>query len=478
VKEEKEGQQMKAMRVLDAKEWAIETFGKVELGDPRRSDRVVQVAAAMAENPAASLPAQMGDQSALQAAHRLFINEAISFEQLQDPHWQQTSGQARERKQVLLVQDTTDLNYSKHPKTKGLGPIGRSKKAQGFFLQSVLAVDAQTAEIVGLAYEEPFVRQPVPAGETHAQRLQRDRESLVWERAVQAIGPALSESQWIHVGDRGADIFRLLQHIQRQGCDFLIRAAQDRCVQAEQGKEDDEEVTRLFQLARSLPAQDNRVKDLPRLHERPARQAFLQVSWAAVLLLPPKNGGALHKQAVEAWVVRVWEPEPPDGQEPLEWLLLTSVPVESAEQAWQCVDWYTLRWTVEDFHRCLKTGCSLEQRHFQSYENLTRLLGLVGPLAVRLLLLRSCARLNSQASAASILPALWLRVLELFTNSPLHSLVSADLLWRAIARLGGYRGHRGDGLPGWQTLWRGWERLKALLEGVQFTLQFLPLLLV
>ncbi len=97
---------------------------------------------------------------------------------------------------------------SKHPKTKGLGPIGRSKKAQGFFLQSVLAVDAQTAEILGLAYEEPFVRQPVPAGETHAQRLQRDRESLVWERAVQAIGPALSKSQWIHVGDRGADIFR------------------------------------------------------------------------------------------------------------------------------------------------------------------------------------------------------------------------------------------------------------------------------
>jgi len=100
VKEEKEGQQMKAMSVLDAKEWAIETFGKVELGDPRRSDRAVQVAAAMAENPAASLPTQMGDQSALQAAHRLFINEAISFEQLQDPHWQQTRGQARERKQT------------------------------------------------------------------------------------------------------------------------------------------------------------------------------------------------------------------------------------------------------------------------------------------------------------------------------------------------------------------------------------------
>jgi hypothetical protein len=470
---------MKAIQVLDAKEWAVETFGEVELGDPRRRDRVVQVAAAMAEDPEASLPSQMGDPSALQAAHRLFMNETISFEQLQGPHWQATREEARQRKQVLLVQDTTDLNYSKHPKTKGLGAIGRSKKAQGFFVQSVLAVDAQTEEMLGLAYEVPFVRQPAPVGETHAQRLQRDRESLVWEQAVQAIGPVLSESQWIHVGDRGADIFRFLQHIRRQGEDFLIRAAQDRCVQVGQGEEEeDEEITRLFQLARSLPGQDSCLKDLPRLHDRPARQAFLQVSWSKMEILPPKNGGALEKQAVKAWVVRVWEPEPPEGQEPLEWVLITSVPVESTAQAWLCVDWYTLRWIVEDFHRCLKTGCSMEKRHFQSYENLTRLLGLIGPLAVRLLLLRSCARQTPKAPATNILPALWLRVLELFTHRSLHSLASADHLWRTVARLGGYRGYQGDGLPGWQTLWRGWLRLQALLEGVQFTLQFFPQLLL
>ena len=285
--------------------------------------------------------------------------------------------------------------------------------------------------------------------------------------------------QWIHVGDRGADIFRLLQHIKGQGCAFLIRAAQDRNVQADQGEnEEDEEVTRLFQLARRLPAQESHVKDLPRLHDRPARQAFLQISWSKLQVLPPKHGGALHKQAVQAWVVRVWEPQPPAGQEPLEWILLTSVPIENAQQAWQCVDWYTLRWTVEDFHKCLKTGCSMEKRHLLSYENLTRMLGLLGPLAVRLLLLRSCARQTLQVPPAHSLPALWLRVLELFTNLPLHALDSAEHFWRALARLGGYRGYLGDGLPGWQTLWRGWQRLQALLEGVHLTLQFLPLLLV
>ncbi len=468
---------MEAMSVLDAKRWAAETFGAVELADPRRRDRVVQVAAAMAENPAASLPTQMGDPSALQAAYRLFNNEAIHFEQVQEPHWQQTREQARQRKQVLLVQDTTDLNYSQHPKTKGLGPIGRGNKSQGFFLQSVLAVDAHTGEILGLAYEEPYVRQSVKKGETRAQRLQRDRESQVWERAVQAIGPAFSDVQWIHVGDRGADIFRLFQHIQRQGGDFLIRVAQDRCVQAEQGAQE-EEVTRLLHHVRSLPAQDSRVKDLPRLHHRPARQAFLQVSWSKIQILPPKHGGALSKQAVEAWVIRVWEPDPPQGQESLEWVLLSSLPVESVAQAWQCADWYAMRWTVEEFHRCLKTGCSVEKRHLQSYRDLTRMLGLLAPLAVRLLLLRSTARQDPQVPAESILPAVFLRVLELFTNRPVHSLISAGDLWLALARLGGYRGYRGDGPAGWQTLWRGWAQLQPLLEGVHLTLQFLPLLLL
>jgi hypothetical protein len=127
------------------------------------------------------------------------------------------------------------------------------------------------------------------------------------------------------------------------------------------------------------------------------------------------------------------EPQPPEGEEPLEWVLLTSLPVENAAQAWQCMEWYTMRWTVEDFHRCLKTGCSLEKRHLQSYENLTRLLGLVGPLAVRLLVLRSCARQTSQGAATGILPAFWLRVLELFTHRPLHSLDSAEHLWSAIS---------------------------------------------
>jgi hypothetical protein len=97
----------------------------------------------------------------------------------------------------------------------------------------------------------------------------------------------------------------------------------------DEAEEDDKEVTRLFECARSLPTQECRTKELPRLHDHPARQAWLQVSWSKIQIQPPKNGGALEKQALQAWVIRVWGPSPPPGEEALEWVLLTSMPIEN-----------------------------------------------------------------------------------------------------------------------------------------------------
>lgn len=464
---------MNEAMLLNASEWAIETFGRVELGDPRRTDRAVQMASAMAVEPAASLPLQMGNASALQAAYRFLGNEAVSHAALQEPHWFHTRELAGQSQRVLLIQDTTDLNYSQHPKTSGLGPIGYGKRGQGFFLQTVVAVDPQTQEVLGLAYQEPFVRQPAPKGETRAQRRDRARESQVWQRAVQAIGAPPQPGQWVHVGDRYSDIFTFWQQCEQEQCAFVVRAAQDRRVQAgfpESGAE--AEIQRLFDLTRALPPQGSRTKELPRLHERPARQAHLQISFQAITLLPPKNGAALRKTPVRAWVVRVWEPELAACAEPLEWVLVTSVPVETLAAAWQCVDWYTMRWIIEDFHQGLKTGCQIEQRHLDSYEDLTRLVGLLAPLALRLLQIRACARHAPDAPATTVLPVEIVQVVALLDQRPTASL-SADELWRTIARLGGYLGRKSDGPPGWKTLWRGWSRVQQVLEGVHLATHFL-----
>jgi hypothetical protein len=165
------------------------------------------------------------------------------------------------------------------------------------------------------------------------------------------------------------------------------------------------------------------------------------------------------------WVVRVWEPEPPEGIEPLEWVLLTSVPTRTSVHAWQRVGWYRVRWIVEDFHQGLKTGCRVEQRQIQTYEGLRTLLGLLSPEAVRLVQLRTMSRQAPEQPAQQVLPADLVQVVAHLAH------VSADQLtnqqcWYTMARQGGYLGRKGDGPPGWKTLWLGWFYVQSLLEGV------------
>jgi len=141
---------MNVKELENAENWAVETFGAADLGDPRRTDRLVKVATALGENPSVSLPRSMRNWAETQGAYRFLGNEAVTHEQIMMPHWIQTRSEAEQRSQVLLIGDTTDVNLSSHKTTKGLGPIGRGNKAQGFFVHSVLAVDAKRQAALGL----------------------------------------------------------------------------------------------------------------------------------------------------------------------------------------------------------------------------------------------------------------------------------------------------------------------------------------
>jgi hypothetical protein len=384
---------------------------------------------------------------------------------------------------MLLIQDTTNVDYQQHPQTKGLGPIGHENAHQGFLLQSVLAVDAKTREVLGLAYQEPFLRQNAPEEETDWQRQFRPRESQVWERAVQAIGVPPEDVQWIHMGDRGADIFPLLFLCRQLQSDFVVRASQDRCVdllveQAETppaprshhkaGPGQPPQATRLhlFEVVRSWKAQDEEDLHLDANQKRAARTAHVLISWGELRLLPPRNSAtAAGFHPLVVWVVRVWEPEPPQGVEALEWVLLCSLPTQSREEARQRVQWYRCRWTVEDYHQGLKTGCRVEQRHLQDYESLRRLLGVLAPTAVRLLQLRALARLKPEEPASVVLPVDVVQVVATLAQVPVAQL-TAQQAWHKIASYGGYQGRKSDGPPGWKTLWKGWFYIQALVEGV------------
>lgn len=446
--------------MLNPKSWAERTFGGVQLHDMRRTRRAVQAATHLAENPLGSLPAQMHTWKETKALYRLLDEPDVTFAALMQPHMQQTREQANCSPVVLLVQDTTDIDLSHRHKISGVGQIG-NERGRGFFVQTVLAVRPQTREVLGCMTQEPFVRIPAPDGEQRSQRRKRDeRETDVWMRQVYAIGTPEPTSMWVHVGDRGADMFPFFQACQETQTQFLVRAAQNRRVQ-----EGEEEITYSLTQARSWPSQASRPFEGRARHGHQGRSTQLQLAFGQITLLPPRHEPRASKQPLTVGVIRVWEEKAPEGEEPLEWVLLTSVPTTTLDQAWERVEWYRHRWLVEDYHQCLKSGCRIEHRQLQSVDGLMRLLGLLSPLAVRLLQVRASAREEPERPASEVIDPLMLAVLAKRSGqSPVT--MTLGTFWTEVARLGGYLARRHDGLPGWRTIWKGWLSLQALLEGV------------
>ncbi len=451
---------MKTQDLLDPKGWAERTFGGVQLHDMRRTRRAVQAASKLATNPLGSLPAQMQTWKESKALYRLLDEPDVTFAALMQPHVEQTRAQATSSPIVLLVQDTTDIDLSHRRKISGVGHIG-NERGRGFFLQTVLAVRPQTREVLGCIAQEPFVRIPAPEGEQRSGRRKRDeRETDVWMRQVSAIGTPEPESMWVHVGDRGADMFPFFQPCHSTQTHFLVRAAQNRRVQ-----ESEDEITYSLTQARAFPSQASRELELPARHGHQARWVHLHLSFGQMTLLPPRNDPRACKDPMSVWVIRVWEEKAPEGEEPLEWVLLTSVPTTTLDQAWSSVEWYRHRWLVEDYHQCLKSGCRIEERQLQTVDGLMRLLGLLSPLAVRLLQVRACAREDPERPASEVIEPLMLAVLAQHSEqSPAPMTVGT--FWTEVACMGGYLARSHDGLPGWRTIWKGWLSLQTLLEGV------------
>jgi hypothetical protein len=459
---------MNTQEVLNPKSWAERTFGGVRLHDLRRTKRAVQAASKLAENPLGSLPAQMQTWKETKALYRLLDEPDVSFAALMQPHLHQTREQALSSPVVLLVQDTTDIDLSHRRKLSGVGQIG-NERGRGFFLQTVLAVRPQTREVLGCLAQEPFVRVPAPQGEQRHQRLKREaRETDVWMRQIHSIGTPAAGSVWVHVGDRGADMFPFFQACQTTQTYFLVRAAQNRRVQ---GNED--ELMYSLTRTRAFPSQASRPFEVPARHGHQARSTQLQLAFGQLTLLPPRNEPRASKDPVTVWVIRVWEEQAPDGEEPLEWILLTSVPTTTLAQAWERVDWYQCRWLVEDYHQCLKSGCRIEERQLQSVDGLMRLLGLLSPLAVRLVQVRALAREEPERPASEVIEPLMLAVLAQRTGHA-PATMTIGTFWTEVARLGGYLARAHDGPAGWRTIWKGWLLLQTLLEGAHLALH-LPL---
>ena len=227
---------MEPDQLLHPDQWAEVTFGQALLQDRRRTRRAVKAACAMVRDPAASLPKQHQTWKDLKAVYRLLDETDVTFEALMQPHWQQTQACLQAEAVVLLVQDTTEIDLSRHATMSGLGQIGNAK-GRGFLLQTVLAVVPETPAVLGCLAQKPFVRTPAPKSEQRYQRRHRaHRERDVWMQMVEQIGTPACAGLPVHVGDRGADRRPFFRKCLATQTPFVVRAAQNRRVQASEAE--------------------------------------------------------------------------------------------------------------------------------------------------------------------------------------------------------------------------------------------------
>ena len=452
------------VQLADGDGWAREQFGEADLGDVRRTRRLVKLGAQMAGNSSGTIPQQTQRLADMKAAYRLFTQEPVTHEAVCTPHWQRTREEASALSVVFLVQDTTELDFTYHSKTRGLAPIGNGG-GRGLHQQNVLAVDPARKVPIGLMYQRHHRRQEAPEGETRLQRRQRpltERESFWWVEAIHSIGPAPQGVRWVHILDRGGDAFAIYDAIGETETDFIIRAAQERRI-APNGDHD-----HLFDYVRSLPSLG--VRELTvRVKGSSPRKAMLKVASGSVTLLPSAMEPELrHRPPVSCQVVRVWEDGPPCDAERLEWILLTSLPAETLEQAGYVSGGYEQRWLVEELHKSEKTGCRVEERQLRDTDRLEPLIGLLSVLAVRLLQLKYVAREEPDRPARDLFGDEAVQVMARYLECPDVAL-TAGAFWRGIGRLGGHPGRNRDGPLGWLRAWRGWQAFQLILLGASLT---------
>jgi Transposase DNA-binding/Transposase Tn5 dimerisation domain len=444
---------------------ARRAFASLDLGDRRRSQRLAALVEAMCRHPGGTLPDKLNEPCDLRAFYRLMDCERVTHAALITGIRQATfDAIAQTEDVVLLLHDATELDYtSKASLADHLGQIGQGTQ-RGYLCHNSLAVNARTGHVLGLAGQLLHHRADVPEGETDKERREREsRESRLWVKGVQAIGPAPAGTRVVDVSDSLSDTFEYMAYEVEQQREFVLRARENRKL-----KEAVAGQYYLFDAARALPAGATREVHVYGSATRRERDTAVRVAWAAVRIAAPrKRSGEYTAKELTLWVLRVWEEETPAGEEPLEWILLTGVAVADGEAAQERVRWYELRPIVEEFHKGKKTGCHIEGLQFTTIERLEPAIAVISLVATTLLELRNAARDEARAAepARALVAEDYVEVVERHYARRVRGPLTVGEFYRLVARLGGHQNRKGDGFPGWITLWRGWTKLESMVDG-------------
>jgi hypothetical protein len=440
--------------------WAEAEFGTVRWFDERLKHRLYRLAQDFYARSTATIPEACGSKAATLAAYRFFRNKAVSMEVLLTPHLEATIARLQEHAVVLAPQDTTTLDYNTHFCTDGLGPTnGAGAGGLGLLLHDTLAftVDGTPLGVLDAqCWARP--RTPPPA------RGREEKESLKWLRSFRKLAEIqrlCPHTLLVSIGDREADIWTLWREASqaKAGPHLLVRANRARYRQVDDAQ--------LWDYLATRPVAAQFQLHIPRSGTRKARDAWVTLRHAAVAIAPPQRST---EAPIQLWAVHLLEETPAaDVTEPVDWMLLTTVPVANEEDAKTRVQWYASRWGIEVYHRTLKSGCRIRDRQLGTADRLQACLGIDMVVAWRIYHLTMLGRETPDVPCTAFFNDIEWQTLCCFATQqpvPPEQPPTLSAAIRMVGKLGGHLGRRRDGPPGTQVLWRGLQRLDTAVETV------------
>lgn len=446
----------------DTELWAQEQFGQAKLKDPRRTQRLINLASSIANQPGVSVAKLPFSPADMEGAYRFIRNENIAAKDIAEAGFQSTVTRSHEHEELLALEDTTTLSFSHRSVKEELGHSNQGDRVRALHVHSTLLFAPQSQTIIGLIEQQRWSRDITKRGQRHkhATRPYKEKESYKWEQSSRHVAERLGDkmSDVISVCDREADLFEYLTYKRQHQQRFVVRSMQSRCLEAHQEK--------LYGYAEALPSVGEKQLTIPQKGGRKARSVRLDVKYGQVRLKAPAN----KKEHLGIPLYYVGCIEQGTSKDKLAWHLLTSEPVNSFEDAMKIIRYYERRWLIEDFHKVWKSeGTNVESLRLQSKDNLERLSVIYAFVATRLLALRFIKEVDelSTESCEKVLGAKAWKLLWLKLESKSLPKEVPDMGWayKSLAKLGGWKDTKRTGRASIKALWEGWFKLQTILEG-------------
>lgn len=458
--------------------WIRDELSSADFNELRLNKRFQIIAKELSQHPSLPINHASSDWASAKAAYRFFQNEKVNYQKILDPHILNTSLRTKGHSKVVVVQDSSSIDFSKHYKTTGLGMINtleNGHEIKGLILHSVLALSEKGLPL-GLLSTKIWPREKQKVkGHNHTKIPIEKKESFRWIEGLRNSEKLVHpDTEIVMVCDREADIYELLEEALDLQVGLVVRLQHDRIL-------DDEEFDELRIYDRlGLEPSCGEIKiEVPSSGHRSYREAWLDIRFTKVTLASRPRGiktkRVSNRSDIDVWVVDLRELSPPKGEDPLSWTLVTTIEVDSKKDATQIMQYYKMRWTIEQYFKTLKTGCSIESCRLNDGRKLMNYIALQSIFAWRLLWMTFLNRNNPNLSCEVVLTenewkTLWfkknrrkIKSGELKPIPPKDPPTVYEAI-RWIAMQGGFLGRKNDGEPGMITLWRGWLELLSAVE--------------